>query len=133
MNSRRPAEELEPEIDRLREDARERVARMSLSYVANEVEMSPETLRVFLSGGAIAFKRRTRLARWLDETRRVADERAARCVEMVLEVVSDLEERRRMKAVSAVLTALREQYKQGVGAAPLWLLTLIESLDAGCA
>lgn len=107
------------DLQRLREKARERVERTSLWHVASSAGMGPDTLRRFLAEGPIASRRRTRLARWLRETQRIADARAEACVAMVLEVVSDLDEPRRMKAVRAVMAALREQFKQGVGAAAL--------------
>lgn len=127
--SRRPTDALHSRIDRLREEARERVERTSLIHVAHAGDMGPDTLRRFLAGATIPPRPLSKLERWLSETRRLADERAARCVGMVLEVVADLPDRRKMKAVRAVLDTLRAQFKQGVGAPPLWLQLVIETLD----
>ena len=122
-------EEVAQTIERLREPARARVERTSLNHVAKSVGMTSDMLLRFLAGSMVRPATRTRLARWLDETERIADERAARCMAMVLEVVADLEERRRMKAARAVLEALSAQFKQGAGPTPLWLQMLIESLN----
>jgi len=119
-------------LDELRQLAVDRVGEQSLRIVANAAEMGTESLRNFMGGGPISVKSRNSLARWLRETQRHADERAASCVGMILEVTSEVPEHWRMKAVQRVLDALRNVFQMpGIPAAqPLWLVQVLQALEA---
>ncbi len=108
-------------IDRLREETREAVARMSLPRVAREVGMASGSLRRFAEGGAITPQSRGRLFRWLRQTEMLDDERGAACVRMLQEIVVDLPVKRRIPAARELLTVLASHYKTGSGAVPAWL------------
>ena len=119
-----------PAIERLREQARERVHRSSLTAVARAAEMSTDSLRRFLEDDAIGVKPERKLSRWLRITEAIADERAAQCVAAMMAVVADLPDRAKMKAIREMLEGLRSQFKHGVGAVPLWLDHILESAEA---
>lgn len=118
-----------PVTDELRAQLLDRIKATSLTSVARAVEMSPSALNKFLSGGPLPNPRRTKLSRWLRETEQWADERATACVRCVMELVSELPERHQMKAIRAVLEALRAEFKPPVPSAPLWLSRLVAAHD----
>ena len=108
-------------LDELREQIRERIRSGSLHAVARAVEMSPRTLEKVLNGAPILNAPRNRMSRWLRETERVAEARGAACSQCVLVLVADLPNGRKMSAITAMLGALRAEFKPGVGGVPLWL------------
>lgn len=67
---------------------------------------------------------------WLMDTDLAADERAARCVRMMQEVVTDLPEPAQLGAVMAMLDALGEWCSAEVGSVPLWLTRVVEKVES---
>ena len=117
-------------LDRLRARARARVERTSLRAVARAVGMSPKALEGFLAGDPIRSASRRKLFAWLMDTDLEADERAARCVRTMKEVVSDLPEPAQLGAVLEMLEALRRRCSTEIGSVPLWLARVLEKVES---
>lgn len=115
--------------DELRAQLLDRIKATSLASVARAAEMPPSALNKFLSGAPLPNSRRTRLSQWLRETEQWADERATACMRCVMELVAEIPDRHQMKAVGAVLEALRAEFKPPVASAPLWLSRLVAAHD----
>lgn len=116
-------------LDRLRARARKRVECTNLQAVARAVGMSPKALENFLSGAPIRSASRRKLFTWLMESDLEADERVARCVRMMKEVVSDLPEAAHLGTVLRMLDVLRVHCEAEIGTVPLWLARAIEKVD----
>ena len=83
-----------------------------------------------LVGDPIRSASRRKLFAWLMDSDLEADERAARCVRTMKDVVSDLPEPAQLGAVLEMLEVLGRRCSAALGTVPLWLTRVVEKVGS---